>query len=787
MNFDLYYSFVNKAGKRCPGVKPNSVTLGYLLEVMKNETVASLVNAYRNGDKEAKVSLPAVCFVGRCKGTRKAENCEPTQLVMADIDHCKNPRDVWENSIYPAMKEWAYDNLLLAHVTCSGEGIRFVFKAQEGKHTLTENMEWLRDKFELGKYGDYDMGVHDFSRISFLSKYEDLLYGTSHPDSFENLPCYLTKITPNDAVASDEPASLETLGETSVFTDDELKRFEAYDYKGFNPKTIVEKWIELKGEPSSGEVHNYYNEMVKNFRNICNNDKRMLLWLLPRFGHTADECWSQIKSITRINTISKLDKDFYFFLKDNGFYVQNDATARSMRNYMMTEEEKKVTPPPYLPPVFRQILKSAPSDFILPCINALMPMLGTLTSYAQARYPYDNRMHTTSFFSVIYAPPGTGKGFVERFMDMLFEELRLRDFVQSQRENVYLRFMSRKSQNEKSPDMPHTSLRLIPPKNSEAEFLQKQRDNHGYHMFTYAAEMDSWAKGVKAAGGNKDDMIRIAWDNGEYGQQFKSVNTFKGTVNLFWNVLITGTIQQLESYFKNVENGLVTRCCFTPIENQEFAAPPIWKEIDHKSITEIKAFCKRCDENTYEEPCTINISDLEMVSDENFDKEVPWQFKFKERVTYDCSWIMPTIEKFHNRHIKKAALDLDNARDVFRRRVAVRGFRLALLCMCLYKKPTRQQLQSCSNFIDWWMERDLEGALKLWGAKYNEVTEVRPATVQRSVFDRLPDEFSRNDVYAVCVKQGIRTPVRRILHEWKKLGIIEIEGKDTITKKYETS
>ena len=45
--------------------------------------------------------------------------------------------------------------------------------------------------------------------------------------------------------------------------------------------------------------------------------------------------------------------------------------------------------------------------------------------------------------------------------------------------------------------------------------------------------MDSWAKGVKAAGGNKDDMIRIAWDNGEYGQQFKSANTFKGTVNLY--------------------------------------------------------------------------------------------------------------------------------------------------------------------------------------------------------------------------------------------------------------
>ena len=153
--------------------------------------------------------------------------------------------------------------------------------------------------------------------------------------------------------------------------------------------------------------------------------------------------------------------------------------------------------------------------------------------------------------------------------------------------------------------------------------------------------MDAWAKGAKAAGGNKDDMIRIAWDNGEYGQQFKSVNTFKGMTHLFWNVLITGTWQQCENYFKNVENGLVTRCCFTSIENQEFALAPQWKTLNKKAVEVINRFVKRCDENTYETPCNVDMEFLETLSEKDFDKEVDWRFRFKERQIFDCSWILP--------------------------------------------------------------------------------------------------------------------------------------------------
>lgn len=799
MKFDVYFPFTNKEGKLCPGVRAISKTWEEIEQLMSSTHVVGLIDKIRqetDKDKRSdlKKELPGVVWVGHSKsGKRMDADMEPTQFVMIDIDHCEDPRHAYEQIAHDiALDEELIGTVALIHITPSGKGLRIVFRATQDFPTLQEHMEWFGNKLDLGRYGDFDTCVKNIGRLSFLPKKDDILFQYDillrGEKTFDVNPInYGVNQGRETEIKDAKPTSAEgrLFDNTSVkdFTEEERQAFDAFEYRGTPIKIIIDKYIEVKGKPSRGEIHNFYNELVKNFRCICDNNKRLLLYLLPRFGHTVDECWSQIVSICRVNTLSRLEKSFYFFLKDNGFYAPRGVENDKLKEYMLSETEEQAERPPYLPPVFKELVSVAPIDFVLPCINSLLPILGTLTSYLKATYPYDNREHTTSFFSIIYAPPGTGKGFVERYIDMLFEDLKLRDFVQSERENVYLRVLQKKGANDKSPDMPHTSLRLIPPKNSEAEFLQKQRDNHGYHMFTYAAEMDSWAKGVRAAGGNKDDMIRIAWDNGEYGQQFKSANTFKGTVKLYWNVLITGTIAQVENYFKNVENGLVTRCSFTSIDNQEFAAAPVWKTINKRGMETIRKFMKRCDERTYTEPCNINVFDVESVSDDDFDKEIDWKFKFRDRRTIDMSWLMPTIDAFEKEQMQKAALDVDRARDVFRRRVGVRGFRLGMICYGCWENPRPSDLEKCKTFVDWWMHKDIESMLKLWGAKYNEQTDSSPILVQRTVFDKLGDTFTKNDVYAVCLKQGIKTPVRRILFDWRKLGYIEQDTKETYKKR----
>lgn len=785
MIFDVYFPFKNKANVTCPGVKPHPFSWDEILTLMRKPDHCATIDTLRKLPDDAKKelreelkkSLPAVTFCGRTEKQRAARNMTPTGLVMIDIDHCEDPVKAWETIREEAGAGWLAQECALAHITVSGKGLRVVFAARPDLSTLQDNMEWFNTTFKLERFGDFDAPCKDFSRLSFLPKYTDILFFNEaalneNGNSFDK--GYLTN---TDAEGEDKDDAPKTSADTEGvdnFTEAERLELEGFEYKGYPVKAIIEKWVEVNGEPGKGEIHNYYNDMVKNFRNIVSNNKRALLYLLPRFGHTADECWSSIKSICRVNTLSTLPKNFYFFLKDNGFYGKTISTTGSLAEYMLSDEEEvKPQQIPWLPPVFREFVRVTPKDFRPAVVNALMPVMGTLTSYLQAPYYYDGRFHTTSFFSIVYAPAGTGKGFAERIINVLFEKLKIRDYIQQARENIYLQTMNRKGDNERSPADPHTTMRIIPPKNSEAEFLDTMQDCHGYHLFTYAAEMDSWAKGAKAAGGNKDDMIRIAWDNGEYGQQFKSANTFKGTVSLYWNVLITGTIQQLMAYFKNVENGLITRCAFTTIENQEFAPPPVWKSFSKKDMDVIRKFMERCDRNTYAEPCTLLREDVDCVSPDKFDEEVDWRFTFRKKQEINMEWLRPTIEEFLEAQRKRASRELDKARDVFRRRVAVRGFRLGMMCYALWDKPRETDLKKCIPFIQWWMEQDIEGSMKLWGIRYNNETETDLPIPRKAMFNDLPQVFDKTDVYTRCVRMGIKTPIRNIIYLWRNNGYIK--------------
>jgi len=782
MKFDVYFAQPTAKGLR-PGVTPEPMEWSDIKkQILENENWAKQIDDYREtGDAELKQSLPSINFVGRSVRDRANNAMIPTQLFMIDIDHIpedKDCRQVWDTLCMKVDWDWIVDNVILAHISPSGHGIHIIFKSQ-GYPTLIENMNAVNEIFNFDEYGKYDTKVKDFARVSFAFKASEILFESARlllsteSDFGTSLvnDAFAEEIQDGDSskTPTKTKASRTISGNVPELSDEEIKKYEQMEFRGTPLINIVKKWVEHRGTPDAGEVHNYYNEMIKYFRNITSNNRKWLFAILPKFGHSDEECWSQIVSITKANTLSRIDKEFYFWLRDSGFWVAREGEANALKEYMMSDEEKDSNKMPALPPVFREFVKSAPKDFHLSVINALMAIMGFLSTYVKAKYPYDDRWHTCSFFSIIYAPAGTGKGFVERLLDKLMDYVTLRDAVQSMRENIYLRIISKKGANDKSPDLPHTSLRVIPSKNSEAEFLTKQQDNHGAHMFTYAAEMDEWAKGEKAAGGNKSDMIRVAWDNGEYGQQFKSANTFRGKVRLYWNVLITGTMAQVNNYFKNVENGLVTRCCYTTIENQEFQLATLWKPIPAKGLKIIENYCKRCDENTYEKPCTVDLEEAQMLSDDEFDEQVDWHFQIKEKQEVDLSWIMPTIEKFQKEQCDKAALAYDKARDTFRRRVGVRGFRLALLCTTLYQTVGARERKIICNFVDWWMHQDIECTLQLWGKKYNDVVDnANQANIsQRDVFKQLKDEFTKDDLYVVCKREGIKTRLTNIIWQWK--------------------
>lgn len=767
MTFDYYKPFFSSQQQRlCPGVTAHQLDEPTFDSLVDDEHVSELVAAYQAGDTQAKAKLPAVCWTGRTlTGKRKAADMKPTQYIICDIDHLKvKPFKAWEHILEHKRDGYDY-KIRLVHVTPSGNGLRLVVKATQPFPTIIEHMEWLDSELHLSELGDYDTCVKDVSRLSFIVPRSYIIY-------------YDQQLFMDDdtfAPIKAEPQPAQTSRKTDVDYDAIREKYSEIEFRGHKVRDIAMKYVSVMGEPQEGERHNFYNLLVKNFRHICENNPRKLFAVLPRYTDDDAMCLSQCQSICKSNTMSALPKDFYFFLKDNGYYEKQLVSDSEVEEYMMdepTEEKEKL---PKMPPIFRELLGMAPPDFVFPAMQALLPIMGTLTSHLRTEYWLDQREHSTQFFSVIYAGSGMGKGFVERYIDLLTSDLQLRDLLCSERENLYNRIVNKNKKNDKDPDNPRVTLRIIEPKCSEADFLEKQQANKGHHMFTYAAEMDQWRKGVRAAGGNKDDMLRIAWDNGFYGQNFKSTNTFKGRIRLYWNVLITGTKPQLDLYFKNVENGLVGRCGFAEVKNQEFAEAAIWKKLSDNQLKTIKKWLSRMDAANYKEPLDPDYANMiQTVSDEEFDNEIPWRYEWQPLVFVDMTWLRPTIDKFLKRQLKQSALDRDNARDSFRRRTAVRGLRLGLLCTALYTNLNNTTKKIIADFVSWFMEHDLNETLGLWQRQYNEVYNDNPVKIyQKGVFETVGDVFTKVDVFTACKKCLVKSPVKKVISDWIRLGAIE--------------
>ena len=790
MKLNIYFRIKTKSGKYAPGVTPVELTRKMWQDNTADAFTATLIREYREGDKDAKTKLPAVCWTGFVNngGTRKIENMTPTGLYMIDIDHISKsgntPKETWEELSTKLKALKLFESVRLAHITPSGDGLRLVMQCTENFPTLSEHMEWLDHIVGFNEMGDFDTAVKDISRLSFIPQASDILYEDPYLwADVENYNPIVNNGLPTKSIKNNEQQKVQSSGDGANAQWTPVRsKYADYKYKGTLLTDIIDKYIEVYGEPEQGEKHNFYNKMVRDFRNICDNDPLVLHDLLPRFGGDNPTEYvntlSQCQSICRTNSNSSIPREFFIFLAKNGFYKKKQGEPEPE---IEEEEENKPHPVdlmPTPPPVIRELISIAPDDFKLPAINALLPIIGTLTSYVRAEDPQNAKTISTSFFPVVYAPPSSGKSFMERYTNWLLSDLMIRDEVNDARDAVFARKSQQKSANDKGEKLPATSIRIMEAKNSEAEFLEKQRNNKGHHMFTYCAEIDQWRKGIRAAGGNKDDMVRIAWENGFYGQNYKSTNTFKGKVQLFWNVLLAGTDDQVAAYFKNVTNGLVTRCSFMHIDNQQFQEmPPQWKKLSKKDKQRVQNFIDKCDALTYAEPLNVDMAEVYAVEDDNFDKEIPWKYEFKPLQYVDIDWIIPTCNQFQKEQCRKAQIDSDEARDTFRRRVGDRGKRIALLCTQLYAKPmTDKDKKACAKWIKWWMEQDLNAICKTFGEKYKQAIQesaLPDGTQCKTILERIGDEFDKAEVRRVADILGYKQITRNIITNWVKAGVVE--------------
>ena len=763
-----------------------------------NGNIATVVKKYQEtGDKSLKENkLPAMMPMGDVGDLQRAkQNCEPTGLVMIDIDN-KTPsyppvegeesHAVWMDSVRNYFEERTAElermHVVLVHVTPSGRGLRLLVHCHaEGMEATIQNCV---KAFDLERFGKVDPACTDLSRLSCLVPADYIVY---EKGLFDEVPAISIEAMRRYKVTG-KVAKGENTQRTLFEVQESDEEYKDYAYNGKPVSEIVQEWMEDNGgEPLPNTRHNYYNDLVILFRSICDNNPKILHAVLPKFGHTDEETWEQCVGLTMSNKCTKIDYRLWKFLAEKGYWTDPKAKKQEEMEEQGAKNEEQEKPMPVLPPIFRQYVQAAPKDFKVPCVFALLPILGTLTSHLRADY-FDGKEMSTTFTSLVFAPPSSGKGFIDKLMPLL-DNLADRDELSNAKEAIYAKAEAKKGANEKGLDNPHVSVRIVEPMISIPEFLEKMRDNRGHHMFIMASELDTFRKSNRTTGGDKSDMWRVAWDNGKYGQYYKSVHTFKGKVNLYLNMLFTGTPDQIKKFFTNVEDGLVSRFSFCEVENQLYAPFQPWKKIPKAEQLKIQNILDRLEMKVYKQPLKFDPKNLLDVKEKEFDAVVPWATDWQPFEKVNMEFMFKPLLNWLETQRQQAIKEMNEARDMFRRRAAVKAFRLALLCMALYPKVGKKEQEVIRNFALWFADMDLKNSLYAFGVKYNErevedkQAEKRAYAVGESVYDALTERFSRGDLEVVVRRRGLKTPVRTIIWNWKKMGMIVKRGENEWQKK----
>lgn len=817
-NFGFYY-----INQRLQQTMTGRLDKAELLALCSRKMVETNIKAFRSGDASAKAKLPAIFFQGQTcidpnqKGARQAKNMVNNGKYVIDLDHLSEnwhdeseaitgkkderplPIQLWD--MIRSFNDFDQWKIQMAFITPSGNGLKLVCE-------LTEPMEIgvaqkaLVSHFNLQKWFD-EVNI-DYSRLAFVPLYSEIIYLSD--DLFnlsEEIEVYVRgeaeRWSANAAATASSAKARRGSDERVTLSEEALAEYDDYEYKGRPMRKIIEEWSQhygtklgkmSGGKPFAGEVNQLHFEIMKSIRVLCNDNPMLMTAMVPRYGHDIAEIFHEAQSVCKYPLKStRLPNDIYWWMREKGYLMPpNPAIADEDE-----DDDANLSSPfdvllermPELPPIFKQYVDAAPKDFKIPVIMGLLPILGALTTYVKADY-WDGESHTTSFFTTVYAPAGNGKGFVKRFYEPLTRYMVNREQLIMTRERLYDSVINTKGANEKSPEKPELIKRIFPAKFSETQLFAQTFNNRGLHLLTFCSEIDTFGRGTKGV----SDLLRTAWDNDAQGQSYASSATFKGTVRLFWNVLLTGTPERVKAYFRNLEDGLITRISICPICNQEFADAPVWKKIPKTQMDRIDTIIKRFDAETFIDPMDeISEDELrEVKTMADFDQRYDWKFKVRPRQERNMDYVHSPLKKWLKSAKKGALKSINKAMDMFRRRSAVKAFRAALLANELWGNPqSAAARQKIIDFAVWMADVELTGSMLTFGDAYNEhMARLNNKTSNpirfASVFDYLPDTFTDSAVAEACQMSGVATRTREVIYRWRDAGFITKADKKTWRK-----
>ena len=450
------------------------------------------------------------------------------------------------------------------------------------------------------------------------------------------------------------------------------------------------------------------------------------------YAKYADNTKPMSREVMRVNALAeqKASQQVNRAEQVNSLQLTVDRAKQQVNSLQLTgnRADEDYPNPPEMPkklPKLVELLISRTPELYKPAVaHAIFPPLATHLWKTRFRY-IDNVEHEARLMTLLLAGTGAGKSSVNRPIDFIMEDIRLRDAENLKREKAWKDEMLRKGANKDKRKRPENLIiQEIDADMTNPAFVMRTAEAQEHFLYTSLNELDQF-DALKGSGSQQFRIMCLAADPGnKYGQTRVGTMSVTERVTIRFNWNASTTIQKGQRYFSKVlTDGPISRINFCTIPEREIGEDmPVYGTYDE----------------SYREALRPYIENLNKVTG-----------------LIECKEAFQLALKLKDENAEFARLSQDRTFE----NLSFRANVIAYLKACvLYVANGCKWEPEIDEFIRWSEQYDLYCKMRFFGdmiAKENFTAQRSSKRGPQNLLQILPDNFTAAQLLAIRLEHGL--------------------------------
>ena len=444
------------------------------------------------------------------------------------------------------------------------------------------------------------------------------------------------------------------------------------------------------------------------------------------YAKYADNTKPMSREVMRVNAMAEQKAS----QQVNSLQLKVDRAKQQVNSLQLTgnRADEDYPDPPEMPkklPKLVELLISRTPEVYKPAVaHAIFPPLATHLWKTRFRY-IDNVEHEARLMTLLLAGTGAGKSSVNRPIDFIMEDIRLRDAENLKCEKAWKDEMLRKGANKDKRKRPENLIiQEIDADMTNPAFVMRTAEAQEHFLYTSLNELDQF-DALKGSGSQQFRIMCLAADPGnKYGQTRVGTMSVTERVTIRFNWNASTTIQKGQRYFSKVlTDGPISRINFCTIPEREIGEDmPVYGTYDE----------------SYREALRPYIENLNKVTG-----------------LIECKEAFQLALKLKDENAEFARLSQDRTFE----NLSFRANVIAYLKACvLYVANGCKWEPEIDEFIRWSEQYDLYCKMRFFGdmiAKENFTAQRSSKRGPQNLLQILPDSFTAAQLLAIRLEHGL--------------------------------